>query len=123
MIRTKNIKKLKELRNKPLANGDEFMKFVERASMNELSQIGQMGGFEMPTSDMLGDTSGQLEIAETIFPGATIGDTLSAIDAAVQLGSLLSGASLLTRWFPLSNKRLVPTSARSVAHRDFEQRL
>jgi len=77
-------KAFRKFKNKPLANGDEFMKFVERASMNELSQIGQMGGFEMPTSDMLGDTSGQLEIAETIFPGATIGDTLSAIDAAVQ---------------------------------------
>ena len=74
----------KIIRNKSLADGKEFMKFVERASTAELSQISELGGFDMPSSEMLGDTSGISEMSETIFPGATIGDILKAIDDAAQ---------------------------------------
>merc|ERR1712227_533674 len=77
-------KAFRKFKNKSLADGKEFMKFVERASTAELSQISELGGFDMPSSEMLGDTSGISEMSETIFPGATIGDILKAIDDAAQ---------------------------------------
>lgn len=77
-------KAFRKFKNKSLADGKEFMKFVEKASTAELSQISNLGGFDMPSSEMLGDTSGISEMSETLFPGATIGDILKAIDDAAQ---------------------------------------